>query len=142
MNQNTEFLNYIYQNSEMGVNTIEQIIKIINHDEFSRHLQLQLKEYQSIYNTAKQMLNQSGCQEKDISSMQKITTYMAVSMKTLTDKTPSHISEMLIQGSTMGIIDATKNIKKYSGAEKNIIELANRLLKIEENNIEQLKKFL
>lgn len=142
MDQNTEFLNYIYQNSEMGVDTIKQIIKIVKHDEFSKHLQLQLKDYQDVYDTAKQMLQQSGHQEKDIGSMQKVTTYMAISMKTLVDKTPSHISEMLIQGSTMGVIDAEKNIKKYSGSEKSILDLARGLLKIEENNIERLKHFL
>jgi len=142
MNQNTEFLNYIYQNSKMGVETIKQIIEIISHDEFSKHLQAQLSKYQSIYEEAKRKLNESGHQEKDISTMQKISAYMSISMKTLTDKTPSHISEMLIQGSTMGIIDATKNIEKYPDADKDITELANRLLKIEESNVEQLKKFL
>lgn len=142
MDQNTEFLNYIYQNSEMGVETIMQIIEIVDHDEFSKHLQAQLNEYQSIYDEAKQKLNESGHQEKDIGAMQKIGAYMSISMKTLTDKTPSHISEMLIQGSTMGTIDATKNIKKYPEADKDIIQLANRLLKMEESNIEQLKKFL
>ena len=58
------------------------------------------------------------------------------------NKTPSHISEMLIQGSTMGIIDITKKIKEYPNADKEILELANKLLKLEQNNVEECKKYL
>jgi len=58
------------------------------------------------------------------------------------DKSTSHIAEMLIIGSTMGVIDAIKNIRKYQSAEPNIISLMERLLRFEENNIEQLKTFL
>lgn len=54
---------------------------------------------------------------------------MSISMKTLTDKTPSHISEMLIQGSMMGIIDATKNIKKYSETDKEYYPVGKQAIK-------------
>ena len=65
-----------------------------------------------------------------------------INMQTLTDKTPSHISEMLIIGSNMGVINAVKNLKKYKDAETGIVSLMERLLKFEENNIQQLKDFL
>lgn len=42
----------------------------------------------------------------------------------------------------MGVINAIKNIKKYSDAEPEIINLMKRLLKFEENNIQELKAFL
>jgi len=58
------------------------------------------------------------------------------------NKTPSHISEMLIQGSTMGIIDITKKIKEYPNVDKEILDLANKLLKLEQNNVEECKKYL
>ncbi|MPN51594.1 hypothetical protein SDC9_199242 [bioreactor metagenome] len=65
-----------------------------------------------------------------------------LNIQTMMDKSPSHIAEMLITGSTMGTIDAIKNIKKYKDAEPSILELMNDLKKFEENNIEQLKAFL
>ena len=45
-------------------------------------------------------------------------------------------------GSNMGVINAVKNLKKYDRAEKSIKNLMERLLKFEEDNIQQLKKFL
>jgi hypothetical protein len=49
---------------------------------------------------------------------------------------------MLIIGSNMGIINAVKKLKKYKDAEPDIINLMERLLKFEENNVQQLKAFL
>lgn len=142
MDGNTELLNYIYQNSQMGVRTIEQLLNIVEDKEFKEHLQVQEEEYKKLNQTAVELLNERGHEEKEIGNMAKISSYMSINMKTLTDKTPTHISDMLIQGSTMGIIDATKNIKKYAIADSNILKLAEKLLKTEQDNIEQLKKFL
>jgi len=142
MDANTEYLNYIYQNAEMGVETIRQILEIIEDSDFSKHLQTQLKEYTEINCEAKKKLNEAGHEEKDIGNMQKVMAYMSISMKTLTDKSISHISEMMIKGSAMGIIEATKNIRIYADADKDIVALAKKLLKTEENNFERLKKYL
>lgn len=53
----------------------------------------------------------------------EIPNYLMINMQTITDKTPWHISEMLIIGSNKGIIDAIKKLKKYKDAEQDIIGL-------------------
>lgn len=142
MDKNTEFLNYIYQNSQMGIKTLNQLIEIVEDNNFKNQLQTQLNEYTSINSVALQKLKELGHEEKGIGNMAKISAYMSISIKTLIDKSPCHISEMLIQGSTMGIIDATKNIQKYNDADNQILQIADKLLKTEQNNIEQLKHYL
>jgi hypothetical protein len=142
MNGNAELLNFIYQNSQMGVDTLKQLTGIVADAEFKKHLEAQYNGYKKIHTTAKKLLNTNGYDEKGLSSLEKVKTYMMINMQTLTDKTSSHISEMLIIGSNMGVIDALKNLKKYTGAEKDITGLMEKLLEFEENNIQQLKKFL
>ncbi|HHW30594.1 MAG TPA: hypothetical protein GXX20_02800 [Clostridiaceae bacterium] len=142
MNENTELLNYIYQNSQMGVHTIGQLIDITEDEEFKKHLESQYKEYKEIHDAARELLNKHGYDEKGIGTFDKIKTYLMINMQTLTDKSTSHIAEMLIIGSNMGVINAVKNIKKYQNAEPDIINLMKRLLEFEENNIQQLKEFL
>lgn len=142
MNGNAELLNFVYQNSQMGVDTIKQLIGITEDEEFKRHLESQFNEYKEIHSAAKSMLNNNGYDEKGISAFDKIKTYLMINMQTLKDKTPSHISEMLIIGSNMGVINAVKNLKKYKEAEHDIKNLMEKLLKFEENNIQQLKAFL
>lgn len=142
MNENAELLNFIYQNSQMGVETIQQLMGIVRDEKFKKQLESQFKEYEEIHSTARKMLNEKGYDEKGISAMEKIRTYLMLNMQTMTDKSSSHIAEMLIIGSNMGIINAVKNLKKYKGVEAKIRSLMERLLIFEENNVQRLKEFL
>ena len=56
--------------------------------------------------------------------------------------TDSKIAEMMIKGSTMGITKNIKNIHKYDGMSGDIMMLANKLVATEQDNIDQMKKFL
>lgn len=142
MNGNTELLDFIYQNSQMGIEALEKLISITKDGEFKQCLQSQLNEYKLINNKAIKKLNENGYDEKGIGTFVKMQSYIMINIQTMMDKTPSHLAEMLIIGSNMGVIDAIKNIKKYKGAELSILKLMDDLKMFEENNIEQLKAFL
>lgn len=142
MNGNAELLNFVYQNSQMGVETISHLLEIAEDKNFKTYLHEQLKDYEMIHSESRNLLNSNGYDEKGISAFEKIRTYLMINVQTLKDRTASHISEMLIIGSNMGVIDAIKNIRKYKDVEKDIVQLMENLLKMEEKNIEKLKVFL
>ncbi len=48
----------------------------------------------------------------------------------------------MINGSTMGIIDMTKALKNNDDVDAYATDLAQRLIKTEQNNIELMKQFL
>lgn len=142
-NQNAELLNFIYQNSQMGVDTITQLMDITTDDVFKDRLHAQLKEYRAIHDKAAQMLEANGFNEEGLSAFEKIRTYLMINFQTLSDDSVSHIAEMLIVGSSMGVIDAIRNIRKYKDtAEKDILELMEHLKNFEEKNVERFKKYL
>ena len=135
MSADAEMLNFIYQNSQMGVETLNQLIPMIDNEAFKKRIEAQLKEYEQIHEEAKKLLNRHGYDEKGIGALEKIMAYLMIDMKTLMDKSSSHIAEMLIQGSNMGIIDAVKRINQYEKeAEKEVTALM--------NNVERLKEAL
>ena len=142
MNGNAELLNFIYQNAQMGVITIDQLIYIVEDEDFKAHLSAQLEEYRSIFSEAREQLNKNGYDEKGIGTCSKIKTYIMIRLQTAKDHTPSHVAEMLIIGSNMGILDATKNLKNYQDVEEEIRNLMQRLLAFEVDNVQQLKDFL
>jgi len=142
MNGNAELLNFIYQNSQMGVDTVKQLIGIVDNADFKQHLESQYREYDKFHCTAQEILNEMGYDEKGLGVASKAMTYLMINFQTLTDQTPSHISEMMIQGSMMGVIDAIKKLKEYKDADPKIKGLMENLKTMEENNIAQLKKFL
>ena len=142
MDENIELLNYIHQNSEMGKDTLKKLVGIAKDENYKTMLQSQLNEYKMIYDVTDQKLRERNNEAKDINIFSKASSNVMLNLNTLTDKTPSHISEMLIQGSTMGIIDMTKKIKEYPNADKEFVDLANKLLTLEQNNVEECKKYL
>ncbi len=142
MNGNTELLNYIYQNSQMGIETINKILPIIKSDLLKNQMELQLYKYKDINQRAKTILNKYGSDEKGIGFLQKITTYLMIDFQTIIDKSSSHIAEMFITGSNMGIIQCIKNLNRYPDADKDVVSLMIELKEMEENSLEKLKKIL
>ena len=54
MTQDMALLNFIYQNAEMGKETIPKLTKIVEDVNFRRVLEDQLTEYQEIFNKAEE----------------------------------------------------------------------------------------
>ncbi len=142
MDKNVELLNYIYQNSQMGLDTISHLLNVTDDAEYKHVLESQYKEYDKIFQETKGKLEHLDKEGKDIGFYQKASADMMINLKTLTDKSPSHISEMMIQGSTMGVIESIKKLKKYQDADPEIRDLGQRLLTFEEANIDQCKRYL
>ena len=143
MNANAEFLNYVYQNSQMGVDTLEQLLDITEDEKLQAYLKKQLEGYCKFHSEARDLLNRNGYDEKGLGTFEKIRTYLMVNLQTMADASTSHIAKMLIQGSSMGITEAVKKLHQYENdVEKDIKKLMERLQEFEEENVEKLKQFL
>ena len=47
MNADVEFLNYVYQNSQMGIDTLEQLLEITEDEKLQTCLEKQIEGYRS-----------------------------------------------------------------------------------------------
>ncbi len=142
MNDDVKLLNFIYQNSQMGVETIDQLEKIVEDKNFKRYLKEKYEGYCKIHKDAKEKLNSHGYDEKGISSFEKLRTYLMINMQTLTDKSTTHIAEMMMIGSTMGIVSAIRNLNDYSNVDNDIIKLMETLKAFEEKSYHDLQVFI
>lgn len=143
MNANAELLNFVYQNSQMGVDSLQQLLDIVQHEELKQYLEKQLEGYQEFHRQAKEKLNENNLDEKGLNAFEKVRTYLMINVQTMMDRSTSHIAEMLITGSTMGVIDAIKKLHQYQDcAEADIQMLMRELQQFEEVNIEKLKIYL
>lgn len=143
MNANAELLNFVYQNSQMGVDTLQQLIEISEDIAFKEVLERHLTGYEEFHKRARRMLNQNGFDEKGLTGFEKMRTYLMVNLQTMNDHSSSKIAGMLINGSSMGITDAIKKLHKYEKeTEKDIQKLMEELCGFEEKKVEELKEFL
>lgn len=142
MRDTVSMLNNVYQNSQMGVLAITELIPKTNDKNFLNHLTTQLKEYKNINTKAKQLLLERGAQEEELGALAQIGSTLSIHFQTLTDNSTGHMAEMMLQGSTMGIIEATKTMNQHPDADKAAVALADKLLRTEEANTAHLKSFL
>ena len=142
MTQDIEMLEYICKNAEMGRDNLSHILDKIEDAELHKCLVSQMEEYQKTYDSAYEMLDNLGHKPESAGVMAKTMAHLTSDVKTISDNSPSKIAEMVIQGNTMGVTKMTKRIHEYDGENKKIIALAQKQVTMEEDNIEEMKKFL
>ena len=146
MKENVEFLNYIYQNAQMGAIGINDIINAIDDENLSKKIEEQLADYEKIVEECltifkkRRFLNMK--EKKDIYPVSKMSSYMMSKMKLMKDSSSSAIAKMMIEGSNKGIIEIIEKLNNYPKDDQEIVDLANKLLDIEQKNLDDLKEFL
>ena len=112
------------QNTEMGKNTLEQIVPMTDDTQFKAELLRQRNLYHQLNQEAHTAMEACGGTAQGQSAMAKFNTKMGISMKTLTDKSTRNLAEMLTQGSGMGVVDCVKAQKDYPNAAPGTKRLA------------------
>ena len=137
-------LEAMYKNVRMGADSIIDIMPKVADEKLREELTSELERYEEFSKEIKNSIFNMGEEAKDQGILAKVGTKMSVAMNTMMDSTVSHIAEMMIQGGTMGITDATKLLREYenTSCSKEVLDIARRIIKYEEETVERLKNFL
>lgn len=141
-NVDLDLLEKTYQNASMGITAIKSILDKTSNSELSKELHNQLNDYQELAEKSKNELIAKNVKVKDQSAYMKTMMKGNVKMKTLVDQSDSHIAQMVIKGSTMGVTQMLKLLHAKDNADKTSVEIAEEFVRKEEKNIEKMKKFL
>jgi hypothetical protein len=141
-NIDLDLLEKTYQNASTGITAIEAVLNKAPNNEFNSALYKQLRDYQELKDKSEKQLQLSGTEAKDNPVYEKALMKGNVKMNTLINSSESHIAQMVIQGSTMGITQMTRLLNKSKNADGTSTEIAKEFIKKEEENIEVMKKYL
>lgn len=145
MNENLELMQYLYQNSEMGVHTLTTLLKELNDKEnkIKKLVEEQLKEYEKFQKESKAIIKKYKLDPKGTSIMAKMGSDMGIKKEVKCDNSDASIAHMIIEGVTMGLVDIETKIKNYDGiAQNDILKLAENYKKALEKQLEDLKEYL
>lgn len=145
MNENNELLEYIYENAQMGVKSLTDLINEINgkDNKIKKIVEGELKGYENFVKESEKLLKKYKVEPKEKGMFANISSKMGIKMEMMKDNSDARVADMLTKGFTMGNIDIAKKIDRFEGDAKNdILKLAKRLLKFGEENIELLKPYL
>ena len=137
-----DLLSHVYQTAEMGQDGIRSVIGRSKSPELTQALDRQLGEYRQIQQSAGDMLQARGVQPDGVGAMAKLSSEVMSTMKTMMDRSATKIAEMMIQGSTMGVTKSLRTIRDCELKDERVRDLADKLLKTEQANIEEMKQFL
>ena len=110
-NDNRSLLEAVVQNTEMGKNTLEQIVPMTEDARFKAELLRQQNVYRQLNQEAHTALAACGGAAQGQSVMAKLNTKVGVALKTMTDRSPRNLAEMLSEGSSQGVMDCVKSQK-------------------------------
>lgn len=129
-----ELLQYVHETAEMGIEGLNSLDGQVRDDSLRRVLSQQGAEYR--------LIRSLGEEPRDPGLLAKVSAEVMSTFKTLADPSASNIAEMVIQGNTMGATKSTRHLGDYAGGNREIRNLAERLLHTEEANAAQMKQFL
>ena len=143
MKENINALDELSKGACMGMDAIHFILDKIEDQEFKESLKTQYEKYQNIEKKIRKVYANyiQDDTPKETSMMNKAMTWYGIEMKTFTDTSNSKIAELLMQGTNMGIIEGRKllNNKKV---DKEIKDLISEYVTMQEDSVENLKKYL
>ena len=140
--EDIDFLQCIYKNAEMGIIGIDNVINKVKDDKLKEFLKKERNEYDRICEEARLMLKKAEKPLETIGLMSKMSTKMMTDMILFREDRGEIVVKMMLEGTNKGIIEIVEKINAYNNSDSKIMNLAKKLKKILENNIEELKKFL
>lgn len=142
MTEDRALLDEVYKSVTMGSDSVSTLIGKTNDPSMREALTAQLEGYQNFASTARTKMNEKNYRIKETGVLAKIPAEVTMNVTTMMDNSNTKIAEMMINGSTMGIIELTRKIRRTPCADADSSKIANDVVAFEENNIAKMKTFL
>ena len=140
--KDTELLQFVHKTAQMGIKGLKDVEGQIHEEPLREAVGRQVAEYRKISREAGELLRSYGEEPNDVGLVARISSEVMSAAKTFPAASSSKIAEMVIQGNTMGITKGTKHLNDYAGDDRQVRALAQRLIATEQDNVEQMKRFL
>ena len=135
-------LNEISKIAQMGMNSISFLTNKISDKEMKKLLVSMYSQYSNILHQVNQHFEKYGEIPEDSPRYTKMMSYYGIKMNLLRDNTNSHIAEMMIQGTLMGVIECQKILNCNLCIDDGTTDLLKSFNKFQRDNINKLNAFL
>ena len=142
-NQNLNILDEVNKGATMGMDAISYVSEKVRDNNFKKVLDTEYNKYKNISTRVNKLYsNYSNKEPHETNTMNKVMTWYGVQMKTMTDDSTSKLSELLMQGTNMGIIEGRKLLNHNTNIEHDVKNILNDFVVMQEDSVETLKKYL
>ena len=133
-----ELLKAVVENAAIGKQTLCKLIKRSDDPVMRNTLARQFAEYHAICTEADQMLGDA----KSGARIPRAPIFASLAVNLGMDATSTHMAEMVVQGSVMGMIDIKRQLRELPNAHPAVVDLAKRLLATEQSNQQEILEYV
>ncbi len=142
-NQNLNILDEVNKGATMGMDAISYVSEKVEDNDFKQVLDTEYNKYKDISNRVNNLYdNYSNKEPHETNAMNKMMTWYSIQMKTMADDSTSKLSELLMQGTNMGIIEGRRLLNQNQNIEPDVKNILNDFVVMQEDSVETLKKYL
>ena len=142
MNETVQLLQDVVRNARTGQDAVEHLMQKTEAGAMRDELIREKEDYAVTRRQSEQALVNAGGKAEPVGPLAKAGMWAGLEMETLADRSNAHIAEIVIQGATMGVIEMTKALNNYGGADVGARDLASRFGAQQNETIERQKAFL
>lgn len=143
-NQNLNVLDEINKGATMEMDAISFISQKVEDNQFKNILKTEYNKYKDISARVNKLYNNFATNKEphETNTMNKMMTWYGIQMKTMTDDTTSKLSELLMQGTNIGIIEGRRLINQNANVSSDVKNILHDFVTMQEDSVETLKKYL
>ena len=139
---NEAMLQEVVQNTEMGKNTLEEIMGLTHDQALKDEIMRQRNAYRQLNQQAHTALDAIGCEAKGQSAAARMSVSMGIRTRTMLDKSTRNLATMLAEGSGQGVMDCKRAETDYPEASPGAHKLMQELCQFQEQAEQTWRGFL
>ena len=139
---NVKAITDVYKNAHIALQSISDLLPAVEDEDIRNELKEQYEGYEKIICEISTFMVDNQIERKDVNPFKKAMLWSSIKMKTLINSSRNQVAEMMINGTVMGVNELTAMKNEGSNLDEEILALLDKLLKLEEDYQERLKKFL
>ncbi|MBQ2836082.1 MAG: hypothetical protein IJE68_04540 [Clostridia bacterium] len=141
---NVKVLDEVNKGATMGMDAIHFVSEKVGDERFKKVLDVEYNKYKEITTRVNDIYSQYNTEKEphETNAMNKMMAWYGINMRTMTDQSNSKISELLMQGTNMGIIEGRRLLNNNPSVDTEVRQILDDFVVMQEDSVETLKKYL
>ncbi len=128
--------------TKMAVSSIDEILEKVQDEKLKELLQKSKSHHKDLEEDIRFQLEKCDAEEKDPNRMAKGMSWMKTNIRLGWDESDATIADLLTDGCDMGIKSLFKYKNQYKTAQKEAVDICEKLIDIEEKLEQDLRRYL
>ena len=141
-NDTMELLKECDRGVKMGIEAIDEVIPRVDDKGLKEVLTDYNIRHEKLKDELEMLLRSVGCEGAEPNIMAKGMSAVKTNFKMMLEDSDRTVADLMTDGCDMGIKSLNKYLNEYAAAEETVKDVTRRIIKVEEDFEEDLKKYL